>query len=251
MNARPLLTAALLLATAVPAAHAATVLTYVEKTPGSQAPTVERRMVLAGTRLRLETSAAEGGRVLLYDAGSGVLYVVDEAKRSYTELRRSEVPFNEEEVKTGPVKTGPVKKPRKGKDQEPAPPVATAPDGTAYRKVDSGFIVNGFRTDKYEGTRNGQKVEELYVADAKALGVGDGELQALHAMADTFGTGRQARLSLGAKLPGVPVRITRFEGGKPVQQIDLSTVSQEDVPVARLELPAGFTRLAQGLASGN
>jgi Domain of unknown function (DUF4412) len=230
VRSRPILIAALLLATAVPAARAATLLTYQEKDPANPGQVTERRVVLDGPRLRMDTSgSAAGDRVLIYSADSGIFYILDDAKHSYTELQRAEVPI-------------------------PANPSPTmvAPDGTAYKKTDSGFIVNGFRSDKYVGTKNGRKVEELYVADPKALGLAAEDLKTLHTMAETFAEKGQhhTRLSLTAEVPGVSVRMVRFEGGKPAMQIDLTAVRKEEVPAATFELPAGYTRLAQGMANG-
>src|SRR5262245_37887842 len=70
LNTRPLLTAALLVATAVPAARAATVLTYYEKPAGTQGKATERRLVLAAPNLRMETAgtaAGGGAQVLLFN----------------------------------------------------------------------------------------------------------------------------------------------------------------------------------------
>lgn len=249
MNTRPLLTAALLVATAMPSARAATVLTYYEKPAGTQGKATERRLVLAAPRLRMETAgtaAGGGAQVLLFNAADGTLYVIDEAKRSYTELRATVIPMNEEEVKTGPG--GKPGKPGKGAAPAP-PPVMTGAGGTVYKKVDSGFIVDGFRTDKYEGTRDGRKVEDLYVTEPKSVGVAAGDLDTLHALARIFvgPAASEAWLGLTAKVPGLPVRVLRYEGDKPVLQIDLGEVGQQDVPAARFELPEGLTRLAQGL----
>jgi len=243
VNARPILTAALLFATA-PALYAGTVLTFQEKVPGSQgeAGTV-RQVFLDGPRLRVETITKErGNRLLIYQAGTGTLWVIDPAGRSYTEIHRAEVPFNTEEVKVGAPGAQPPANPS---------PIQVTPAGIAYKKVDSGFIVNGFRTDKYEGTQNGRKVEEVYVADPKALGMEAADLKTLHVMAETLALQGQGRthLSFAAEAPGVPVRTVRFEGGKPVLQIDLGGVRKEEIPATAFELPAGFTRQAQGLAS--
>src|SRR5215208_2480648 len=157
------MTALLLVATA-PALHAASVFTYSEKVPGSQAEAkMVRRIAIDGSRLRIDASPETGGKMLVFHADSGTLYVIDEAKRAYTELRRTEVPIPMEEVKVA------APAPVKGKAPEAPAPVMTGPDGTIYKKVDSGFIVNGFRTDKYEATKGGAKVAELYVAEPKNL----------------------------------------------------------------------------------
>jgi Domain of unknown function (DUF4412) len=251
VNARPILTAALLLATAA-AADAATVLTFQEAAPGAAGqPKVVRQMLLEGGHLRVEGAGPKAeGPVLLFKAETGTLQVLDEGKRSYTEVHRSVVPFQMEEEQTGDKR---VAKAKKG---EPAPaPALVSPAGVSYTKVDSGFIVNGFRTDKYEGTKGGSKVEEVYVADFKALGLTDADFATLRALAGTFAADSkdpiQMSLTAAGAVPGVPVRSTRFEGGKPAVQVDLSAVRQEEAPAGAFEVPAGYTRQAQGLSSGS
>jgi hypothetical protein len=252
VNARPILTAALLLATAA-ALDAATVLTFQEAAPGAAGqPKLVRRMVLDEGRLRVEVAGAQaGGPVVIFKSDTGTLWVLDESKRSYTEVHRSVVPIQmEEEVKKGDKRVAKVKTKR----GEPAPaPAMVSPAGVSYTKVDSGFIVNGFRTDKYEGTKDGRKVEEVYVADPKALGLAEADFGALRAMADTFAAGSKDPIqrSLTAAVPGVPVRTIHFEGGKPTVQVDLSAVRHEEAPASAFEVPAGFTRQAQGLSSGS
>ena len=247
MNSRSILTTATtaLFLAAAPALHAGTILSFQEKVPGSQAAGSQagtvpvRLMTVDGPRLRIESTGTAGGnRVLIFQAGTGTLWVIDPASRSYTEIHRSEVPFGTEEVKAG----------------APGAPTGTPPPakagGVTYKKVDSGFIVNGFRTDKYEGTKNGTKVEELYVADPKSLGIEAADFNALQGMARALAEQGQnvLHLSLGAELPGMPVRTLYFSGGKPTLQVDLAGVRKEDVPATAFELPAGFTRKAQGLA---
>ena len=249
MNSPSILTAALLLA-AVPALDAATLLTFQEAAPGAaDKPKVVRRMLLDGNRVRVET--AGGGQVLIFQADTGTLWVIDEAKRSYTEVHRSVIPFNTEEVKAGqPEKPG--KAGKAGKAAEAAP-AKVPPGGAGYAKVDSGFIVNGFRTDKYEATQDGRKVAEVYVAEPKSLGLDATALAALRAMAQAFAADSKdpIQTSLAAEVPGLPVRTVRFDGGKPAVQIDLAGVRQEEAPATAFEVPAGFTRVGQGLASGS
>jgi hypothetical protein len=248
VNARPILTAALLLATAA-ALDAATLLTFQEAAPGAASqPKLVRRMLLDGSSMRVETAGPDaGGRVLIFKSDTGTMWVLDEGKRSYTEMHHAVVPFQMEEEKQGDKGVAPAK----AEGTEPSPTMVSRV-GVAYKKVDSGFIVNGFRTDKYEGTKDGRKVEELYVADPKALGLDAADLKTLHIMAETFAAGSKdhIQMSLTAEVPGVPVRTLRFEGGKPAVQIDLTSVRKEEVPAAAFELPAGFTRQAQGLSSG-
>lgn len=247
MSFKSLTTALLLLATA-PALHAASVLTFTEKVPGSQAePKLVRRIAIDGPRLRVDASPETGGKVLLFHADSGTLYVIDEASRSYTELHRTEVPIPMEEVKVA------VPARRRGKAPEDPSPAITAPDGTSFKKVDSGFIVNGFRTDKYEATKGGAKVADLFVADPKNLGLAETDLKTLRGMSETFSAGGKgiAGLDFAAQVPGLPVRIVRYEGGNPTVQIDLASLRQEEVPAALFELPQGFSRMAQGLSGGS
>lgn len=249
MNARPILTAALLLATAA-ALDAATLLTFQEAPPGAASqPRLVRRMLLDEGSLRVETAGPDaGGHVMIFKSATGTLWVLDPGKRSYTELQRAVVPFEMEEEKQGDKGAAPAK----AGETEPSPTMVS-PAGVAYKKVDSGFIVNGFRTDKYEGTKNGRKVEELFVADPKALGIDAEDLRTLHIMAETFAAGSKdhIQMSLTAEVPGVAVRTVRFEGGRPTVQIDLTSVRQEEAPASAFELPAGFTRQAQGLSGGS
>ena len=102
MNARPILTAALLLATAA-TLDAATVLTFQEAAPGAASqPKQVRRILVDGGRLRIEAAGpGAAGGVVIFKSDTGTLWVIDEGKRSYTELHRSVVPIQMEEETKG------------------------------------------------------------------------------------------------------------------------------------------------------
>ncbi|HXO18856.1 MAG TPA: DUF4412 domain-containing protein [Thermoanaerobaculia bacterium] len=224
------------------ALYAGTVMTGKQQSPARGSS--EQKIYLDGGRLRVEVTGEAGGergRVMIYRADTGTLWMLNAADKSYLEM---------------PTGRGPSGRMMR---REGAPGGPGAPSKPVFAKTAADVQVNGFTTDKYEGTRDGAKVEEVWAADPKAVAVAAEDLQALKSLAERLGAlggapGRPPRgggFALAAPgVPGVPVRIIRYDDGQALSQMDITSIRQEAVPAALFEVPAGYTKREMGPPPG-
>jgi hypothetical protein len=117
---------------------------------------------------------------------------------------------------------------------------------TAYRKLGDGGKVGRWATEKYEGTRDGAKVSEVWTAAPKALGIGEEDVKVLKDMAKFFEKfAKDFSGLLGDHengLQGIPVKTVSLKDGAPRWQSELKDAKKEELGASLFEIPAGFAQ---------
>jgi hypothetical protein len=122
---------------------------------------------------------------------------------------------------------------------------------TAYKKVGSGGKVNGWGTDKYEGTQDGAKKSEIWTTAPKSLDITEADMVVLKDMTKFFEKfAKNMEGLVGDKnrngLDGVPVKTVSYKDGKPEFQTEIKESKQESQAASLFEIPAGFARKRMG-----
>ncbi len=167
------------------------------------------RIYLLKGNLRIE--AIEEKRVLIYRAADDSFLKLDPATRTYQDL--------------GALPSG------------PKAPAAT------YRKVASGEVVGGLVTDQYEVTAGGEKIADVWMADARTAGVDPEDLAGFRLLAKRMESSRvpPRGFALSANAPeGVPMRTIAYYKGLTISINELSGVTRQDVPASMFELPPDY-----------
>ncbi len=116
---------------------------------------------------------------------------------------------------------------------------------TTYKKVGSGGTVNGYSTDKYEGTRDGAKSSEIWTTSPKSVNVDEKDYEVLKDMAKFFEKFAQNLSGMvGDKtngLEGVPVKTVGYKDGKPHFTSEMKEVKKESLDASLFEIPSGLT----------
>lgn len=121
---------------------------------------------------------------------------------------------------------------------------------TAYKKTGPGGTVNGWSTDKYEGTRDGAKVSEIWTASPKSVQIDEADMQVMKDMAKFFEKFAKNYSGLiGDKsngLDGIPVRTVSYQDGKARFRTEVKEIKKESIPAATFDIPAGLTQKKMG-----
>ncbi len=118
---------------------------------------------------------------------------------------------------------------------------------TVYKKVGLGGKVNGWNTDKYEGTREGAKQSEIWTTDAKNLDVGQADYQVLKDMAKFFEKfAKNMEGLIGDKanngMDGIPVKTISYKEGAASFLTEMKEVKKEAFSSDLFEVPAGLKK---------
>jgi hypothetical protein len=127
---------------------------------------------------------------------------------------------------------------------------ANAPK-TLYKKVSAGGAINGWATDKYEGTQEGAKKSEVWTTAPGKLDISEADMQVFKDMGKFFEKFAKNMVGLiGDKanngLDGVPVKTLSYKDGKPDFQTEMKSVKKEAQAAALFEVPAGLTLKKMG-----
>ena len=121
---------------------------------------------------------------------------------------------------------------------------------TAYKKTGAGGSVNGWSTDKYEGTRDGAKTSEIWAAAPKDLKLDEKDFQVMKDMAKFFQKfAKNLPDMVGDKsngLDGMPIKTISYKDGKPHFQSELKEVKKESIAANLFEVPSGLTMKKMG-----
>lgn len=250
---------AAMLALALTAASAARAgVTFVQSTRevGGDKPASTNTIHLEKDRVRIE-AGANPDSYFIYRGDKKAFYAVNLKDKSYMEM--TEKDFNEMMGKMDAAmkkmnETLAKLPPDQRKSME-AMMAKMMPGGgktpkTVYKKIGSGGAVNGWSTDKYEGTREGEKHSEIWTTAPKNLHIEEADFQVLKDMAKFFEKfAKNLQGMIGDKsngLEGVPVKTITYQDGKPRFQSEVKEVKKENQPAALFEIPAGLTQKKLG-----
>lgn len=224
---------------------------------------------LDGRRMRIDSNDSGGQVTIIYD-GEGqknpFYWLINMLDSSYVEIRRDEL-LEARDVAEEAMQ-------RAKRDIEALPPdereavekeladrtgySSFFQEQTVYKKVSSGIRISGWKCNHYQGFREGAKIEEVWAAELKELGIEPKDLVALEELADLFKTVGQsvpALFRFGGEdrevdetFPGFPVVVVSYdEDGERQEKSTIKEIKQKKLEKALFELPAGLTKRSMQL----
>lgn len=238
--------------------QAANGLLIVQKTTGVTATPTTNQIQLEPTRMRAESTAASGAKqVIMFDGTRKVLTMVDNEKKTYTEVTQQEA----EQI--GAQLSAAMDQLKKQMDAMPPERRAQmqemmgrmsagAPAKPTYKKAGTA-TVGKWTCDRYEGFEGDKKTSEVCTVDPKVLGFTAADFAVSQQMTEFFKKilpqMAPQMFSLGRVevqgYPGVPVRSTFTVAGKEVVS-EITEVSRQSFPDASYAVPNGYTKQAFG-----
>jgi hypothetical protein len=238
------------------AARAGVTMTQTMQELDGQKPASTNVIHLDKDKVRIDMGQ-KPGTYMIYRGDKKVFWNVDAGAKSYMEMTEkdfSDMSAKMEEAKKKMEAQMQNMPPEQKKMMEEmmakmAGGGAKAPK-TAYKKVGGGGKVGPWSTEKYEGTREGAKVSEVWTTAPKAIGIQEADMQVLKDMAKSFEKfAKNFSGMIGDKengLEGVPVKTIAYTDGKARWQTEIKEVKKESIDPALFEIPAGFTAKKMG-----
>jgi hypothetical protein len=252
LKTAPLVAALCLLAWPLQAADG---ILIVEKTT-TNGMTRTNQIQIEKSRLRAENDTARGKQIIVFDGAAQVLRTINPDAKTYNEMTKADVDRlggqmqdamaqMQEQMKNMPPESR--KRMEAMMAGRGAAAGSTAP--TEYKKVGTDKV-GKWSCDKYEGTRNGEKVSELCTVPPASLGFTLGDFDVTRQMAEFFSKlvpqGADQMFRVGSSAPngfsGLPVRTVIFRNGAPSFTSEITDVSRQNFPDSLFAVPAGYTK---------
>ena len=232
----------------------------VEKTT-SNGSTKNTQIQIEKDRMRAETA---DGQTLIFDGPKQILWMVNDGRKSYNEMTKADVDrmggqlndamtrMQEQLKNLPPEQRAQIEQMMKGRGM---PGMNAAAGKTEYRKTGSDKV-GSWACDKYEGTKSGQKVNELCTVDPKVLGLSMSDFQVAKQLMDFFSklvpAGADRMFAVGTPeeqgFSGVPVRRIDFDNnGQQRSVTEITQFTRQTFPASVFEVPAGYQKEAMGL----
>src|SRR5262249_18652397 len=135
----------------------------------------------------------------------------------------------------------------KGRGAMPGAPATP----TEYKKIGTDKV-GKWACDKYEGTRNGEKVSEVCTVAPSALGFTPADFEVTKQLAEFFSSmmpqAAEGLFRIGAAPPspnsfsGLPVRFVSFRAGAPQMTSEVTDASRQSFSDALFQVPAGYQK---------
>jgi Domain of unknown function (DUF4412) len=245
--------------TAVPAIAADGVLIAQKVTNGTTTTTHQSQ--IEKTRMRSELSTA-GGRhqIVVFDGTAQVLRIIDDEAKTYTEMSKADAErmraqmdgamaqMQEQMKNLPPEQRARMEALLKGRG---AAMMGASGPPTEYKKVGTDKV-GKWTCDKYEGTKNGQKVSELCTVGPGALGFTATDFDVTRQLGEFFSSmmpqAADGLFRMGSAAPtpnsfsGLPVRFVSFTNGVQGIVSEVTDASRQNFPDALFQVPAGYQK---------
>jgi hypothetical protein len=220
---------------------------------GDKAEPSANRIFIEKDRVRIETGA-NPEQYFIYRSDKKVFWTVNLKEKTFMEI--TEKDFTEMFAKMEEARKKmaeqmanmpPAQKEMMEKMMTKMMPAGANAPKTVFKKIGDGGKVNGWKTDKYEGIRDGAKHSEVWTTDPKTLDIGAADYQVLKDMAKFFEKfAKNMEGMIGDKanngMDGIPVKTITYEDGKPDFQTEMKEAKKENLPAALFDIPAGLTK---------
>jgi hypothetical protein len=239
------------------AAEAADGILIAQKLTGASGTTTTSQIEIEKTRMRAESAGANGRKqTMIFDGTAQVMRTIDDEAKTYTEMTKADVDrlsgqmsgamaqMQQQMQNMPPEARARMEEMMKGRGMSMAGAAQTE-----YKKVGTDKV-GKWTCDKYEGTRDGQKVSELCTVAPTALGFTPADFDVTKQMAEFFSKlvpqGADQMFRMGSTDPkgfaGVPVRTIMFSNGAVSATSELTDVSRQTFPDSMFTVPAGYTK---------
>ncbi len=246
--------------TASPATAASGVLIAQKVTSGTTTTTHQSQ--IEQTRMRSEIVASTGRRqTVVFDGAAQVLRMIDDEAKTYTEMSKTDLDgmrgqmgaamtqLQEQMKNMPPEQRARMEALMKGRGA--AMPGAAAATPTEYKKTGTDQV-GRWTCDKYEGTKNGEKVSEVCTVAPSALGFTAADFEVTRQLAEFFTSlipqAAEGLFRIGSATPnpnsfsGLPVRFVSFRGGDIQTVSEMTDASRQDFPDTLFQVPAGYQK---------
>ena len=228
-----------------------------QKSTSASGAVTTNQIQIEKTRMRAETADPNGRRqAMVFDGSAQVMRTIDDQAKTYTEMTKADfdrmgaqmsgamTQLQDQMKNMPPEARARMEEMMKGRGM--APP-ASAP--ISYAKIGTDKV-GKWTCDKYEGSRNGEKVSEICTVSPAALGFTAADFEVTKQMAEFFaklvpqGAEQMFRMGTGTAngFSGLPVRTVTFTNGAPSGTTEITEAGRQSFPDTTFAVPAGYAK---------
>ena len=234
-------------------ARAADGVLIVQKMTPSGGTATTNQIQIEPNRMRAEVTPPSGTKMaVIYDAAKQSVLLVDDAKRTYTEMNKADLDRLAGQVNDmmsqmqaamanmPPAQRAQMEAMMRGRMGGMA--AAAAPPKITYTKIGTDKV-GKWTCDKYEGKQDGQHASEICTVDANTIGLTAADMTVFTQLAGFFKQLAPSAADMvqlggaGAGFPGVPVRTVQSS-----MTIEITDVTRQTFPATLFQPPAGYTK---------
>jgi hypothetical protein len=210
------------------------------------------------TRMRAESEGAGGRKTkIVFDGTAQVMRTIDDDAKTYSEMSKADMDKMSAQMSGAMAQMQEQMKnmpPEARKRMEAAMQGRGMPGGavatpTEYKKIGTDKV-GKWACDKYEGTRDGEKVSELCTVPPATLGFTPADFEVTRQMAEFFSKlmpqGSEQMFRIGSPaangFSGLQVRTVIFRNGAPSLTMEITDASRLTFPDSIFAVPAGYTK---------
>jgi hypothetical protein len=221
------------------------------------------RIRIEPERMRAEVAGAAGAtQVVIFDGTKQVMWIVDESRKSFTEMTKADVDrmggqmndmmakMQEQLKSLPPAQRAQIEAMMKGRGGAGMPGMGAAAEQTEYKRTGTARV-GAWTCVTYDAVRGGEKVAELCTVRPEDLGFTPADFAVSRQLAEFFKAlmpqGADSLFRIGTPedqgFSGVPVRRTIVAGPQRTTT-EVVEVSRQTFADDLFTVPAGFTRQA-------
>lgn len=222
---------------------------------------ITSKIYLKDDKMLSETSTDKGESVVLFDAATETMYVINHKQKEYTEMSREDLQamsamlseqlaVMEQQLEMMPESQREMLREKMGAA------FGSAQKPAEYSLETSGVEVNGWETDKYVGMAEGKKQSEIYVASFQELGQEQEDFKAIEAFFDMMKEHMQGMSKMMSaagigffsdSMPGyekgLPVKSTLYNSkGEAISNTSMDSISEENVAATTFSVPENYKK---------
>jgi hypothetical protein len=245
----------------VAATKAADGILIAQKTTNASGTVTTHQIEIEKTRMRAESDAVGGRKTkMVFDGTAQVMRTIDDEAKTYTEMSKADMDRMgaqmsgamaqiQEQMKNMPPEARKRMEAAMQGRGASAGASAGAVAPTEYKKTGTDKV-GKWNCDRYEGTRNGEKVSELCTVPPATLGFTPGDFEVTRQMAEFFSKlvpqGGDQMFRIGSPeangFAGLPVRTVIFRNGALSLTSEITDASRQSFPDSIFAVPAGYTK---------
>ena len=207
-------------------------------------------------KTRMRTEMVRNGRKVsvIFDSAEGVLRTLDDDSKSYTEVTKADIDRLSAQMATAMAQMQqqmqnlpPEQRARvEGMMAGRGAIVGALPE---YKKVGTDRV-GQWTCDKYEGSRNAERVSEVCTVEPSALGFTTADFAVIKQMADFFSKmmppGMEGLFRMDSVGPngfsGIPVRVVTYRSGAIQTTSEVTGVTRQNFDNSIFAVPAGYQK---------
>lgn len=216
-------------------------------------PATENKIYVDKDRVRIETGS-NPDQYFIYRSDKKIFWTVNLKDKSYMEMTEKDleemfakVDEARKKMEASMANMPPAQKEMMEKMMAKMMPAGANAPKTSYKKVGSGGTINGWSTDKYEGTREGAKQSDIWTTLPKTMDVSASDYQVMLDMAkffEKFAKNMEGMIGDHGKngLDGIPVKTISYKDGKASFQSEMKEVKKQNFATSLFEIPADLKK---------